>query len=101
MPQRIAEVIMNSFWVAPVVGKRERKGLLPWKLGGEAASETACVATALAMFSQNPLLFGERQIKEAAHVVMGVWYKRLGDAMIDHEEEAVLITRLGYETGSF
>lgn len=72
MSQCIAEVILNGVRAVLVVAKAERKGLLPWKLGGEAAGETACVATTLAGFSQNPLFVGERHIEEAGHVVMSV-----------------------------
>ena len=100
MSQRIAEVILNVFWAALVVTKLERKGFLPRKLGGEAASETASVATTLAFFSLNPLFLRERHVEEARHIFMSVRYKLLADAVIDHEEETVLITGLGYEPGS-
>ena len=100
MSQRIAEVILNVFWAALVVAKLERKGFLPRKLGGETASETARVATTLACFSLNPLFLRERHVEKAGHVFMSVRYKLLADAVIDHEEETVLVTGVGDEPGS-
>lgn len=97
--QSVMEILFNHICRAFLGRVAKRESFFPGQLGRESSGETTGVAAMLADFPLRLLLLGEGQPEEEVHVAVGVGDEVGVDAVVDHEEEAVVPAGLADEAG--
>ena len=90
----VLEIVLNNVRRVLLCREPKRKRLFPWQLRRKPPGEATSIPTMLTNLPLSPLLLTKWQLEERVHVAVSVGYEPGVNAMVHHEEEAVLLAGL-------